>query len=85
MNVLDAATAPEVVELPQENKALGVGGGDRNPFAEFLRLQSRDGRRIPEMARRVDAALRQREGAPVSTRETPVSATPIPARPAETA
>ncbi|MBN9108359.1 MAG: aromatic ring-hydroxylating dioxygenase subunit alpha [Pseudonocardia sp.] len=57
MNVL----APEddyVINLPQEQKELGLDSGTgANPFASFLRLQSRYSQRLPELVRRIDAVI----------------------------
>jgi 5,5'-dehydrodivanillate O-demethylase len=57
MNVRDAATAHEVIELPQEKKELGIGGGGANPVATFLRTQALYSRRLAELSRRIDAEL----------------------------
>jgi 5,5'-dehydrodivanillate O-demethylase len=55
MNVFAPGEAPELIELPQEQKELGLGGGAQNPFASFLRLHSVYSHRLPELVRRIDA------------------------------
>jgi 5,5'-dehydrodivanillate O-demethylase len=57
MNVRDAATADDLIELPQEKKELGIGGGGTNPVATFLRTQGLYSPRLTELSRRIDAAL----------------------------
>jgi 5,5'-dehydrodivanillate O-demethylase len=57
MNVRDAATAHELIELPQEKKELGIGGGGANPVATFLRTQGLYSPRLTELSHRIDAAL----------------------------
>jgi len=57
MNVRDAATAHELIELPQEKKELGIGGGGTNPVATFLRTQGLYSPRLTELSHRIDAAL----------------------------
>jgi 5,5'-dehydrodivanillate O-demethylase len=59
MNVRDAATTHELIELPQEKKELGIGGGGANPVATFLRTQALYSPRLTELSHRIDAALQK--------------------------
>jgi 5,5'-dehydrodivanillate O-demethylase oxygenase subunit len=58
MNVLAQGDDREVFELPQEQKELGLdSGGGSNPLSSFLRLQALYSHRLPEIVRRIDAAI----------------------------
>ncbi|MEV6900318.1 aromatic ring-hydroxylating dioxygenase subunit alpha [Amycolatopsis sp. NPDC051372] len=59
MNVHDAATDGELIELPQEKKELGIGGGGSNPMASFLRTQGVYSARLSTLTQRIEAALRK--------------------------
>lgn len=55
INVIAAdVPAPEVLPLPLEEKALGIGGGSDNYFAEYLRTQSLYSHRVREAVRLID-------------------------------
>lgn len=55
MNVKDASTEGEVIDLPQEQKDLGMGGASRNPLSTFLRTQARYSNRVQFLNERIDA------------------------------
>ncbi|MFF4836999.1 Rieske 2Fe-2S domain-containing protein [Streptomyces sp. NPDC001315] len=57
MNVTAAEDAKDVIELPQEQKELGIGGGGGNPVASFLRTQALYSPRLSGLAQRIDSAL----------------------------
>jgi 5,5'-dehydrodivanillate O-demethylase len=58
MNVIpDDGTAPAVLPLPMEEKALGIGGGRQNYFAEYLRTQSLYSHRVRAAVRFIDESL----------------------------
>jgi 5,5'-dehydrodivanillate O-demethylase len=59
MNVRDAVTADDVIELPQEQKDLGIGGGGQNPLAMFLRTQGKYSHRLTRLSQRITESLRK--------------------------
>lgn len=59
MNVHDAATENELIQLPQEKKELGIGGGGANPMASFLRTQGVYSPRLSTLTQRIDAMVRK--------------------------
>lgn len=57
MNVVPAEEAKDVIELPQEQKELGIGGGGGNPMASFLRTQALYSRRLTTLSDRIESTL----------------------------
>lgn len=69
MNENDPSTDGEIVDLPQEEKDLGIGGATGNPLATFLRTQARYSHRVDFLTVKIDAeGVGERDPAAATTR-----------------
>jgi 5,5'-dehydrodivanillate O-demethylase len=57
LNVYSPEDAPTLIDLPMEQKDVGLGGGGANPLASFLRTQSRHSDRVKLAVQGIDQVL----------------------------
>jgi 5,5'-dehydrodivanillate O-demethylase oxygenase subunit len=61
MNVRPSGPNAAVIELPMEQKDLGMGGETRNPLTTYLRTQSKYSPRVQALCDLIDARLGARQ------------------------